>query len=156
MKTLRERIEEAMRRHPYLTQADVARACKVTTPSVAGWLNGTTKTLKSETARLAARLFRCDQNWLATGVGSPNWLGIAIPIGRVEESTPLYPSARPPSLDEALELLIDVLLDLPPSRWVSVRAQLDAIVGRPEMRDDTLAELRTLLAVDSRKRQVNS
>lgn len=72
-KLLRDRIAECLRRHPKLRQADIARACNVKTPSVVGWLNGDTKTLKADTARLAADLFGCDQNWLATGVGSPGW-----------------------------------------------------------------------------------
>lgn len=73
MSLLRERIAECMKRRPDLKQADIARACKVQTPSVADWLNGKTKTLKPEPARLGAALFGCDQNWLATGTGSPNW-----------------------------------------------------------------------------------
>lgn len=76
MLTLKARIEEAMRRHPDLSQADIARACKVKTPSVADWLNGKTKSLKPEPARLAALLFGCDQNWIGTGVGVPCWRSI--------------------------------------------------------------------------------
>lgn len=73
MKSLKERIEEAMRRNPNVSQADIARACKVKSPSVADWLNGKTKSLKPEPARLAAALFGCDQNWIGQGVGQPNW-----------------------------------------------------------------------------------
>ena len=73
MLTLQERMQEAMRRYPDLTQADIARACKVKTPSVADWLNGETKSLKPEPARLAALLFGCDQNWIGQGVGMPEW-----------------------------------------------------------------------------------
>lgn len=73
MIALKDRIAEAMRRHPRLSQADIARACGVKTPSVAAWLNGDTKSLKPEPARRGAKLFGCDQNWLSTGVGSPNW-----------------------------------------------------------------------------------
>jgi hypothetical protein len=75
MSLLRDRIAECMKRRPDVKQADIARACKVRTPSVADWLNGKTKTLKPEPARLGAALFGCDQNWLATGTGSPNWEG---------------------------------------------------------------------------------
>lgn len=74
MRALKDRIAEAMRRHPHLSQADIARACGVKTPSVSGWINGDTKSLKPEPARLGAQLFGCDQNWLATGVGLPNWV----------------------------------------------------------------------------------
>lgn len=63
----------AMDRKPGVRNADLARACKVSTPSVTNWLNGRTKTLKQDSARLAAAFLGCDQNWLAEGVGSPNW-----------------------------------------------------------------------------------
>lgn len=66
MSTLQQRMAEAMQRRPDLTQADIARACGVSTPSVNGWVSGATKSLKPGTARLAAELFGCDQNWLAT------------------------------------------------------------------------------------------
>jgi hypothetical protein len=73
MRALKDRIAEAMSRNPHLSQADIARACGVKTPSVADWINGKTKTLKADSARLGAKLFGCDQNWLATGVGLPHW-----------------------------------------------------------------------------------
>ena len=62
-----------MLRHPHLKKADVARACKIKPPSVAGWFNGKTKELSAETAKIAAELFGCDAFWLATGHGTPNW-----------------------------------------------------------------------------------
>jgi hypothetical protein len=73
MSTLQARIEEAMRRNPLLSQAEIARACRVKPPSVTDWLNGNTKILRSGTAKFAAELFGCDQNWLALGIGVPNW-----------------------------------------------------------------------------------
>lgn len=76
MSTLKTRIEEAMRRNPKLSQADIARACEVKTPSVADWLNGKTKSLKPKPARLASMLFGWDQNWIGNGVGEPGWRSI--------------------------------------------------------------------------------
>jgi hypothetical protein len=73
MKALKDRMAEAMRRHPRLRPVDVARACNVTTASVGDWLNGKTLSMKPEPARLGAKLFGCDQNWLSSGVGRPNW-----------------------------------------------------------------------------------
>jgi transcriptional regulator with XRE-family HTH domain len=73
MTLLKDRIGEAMRRNPHLSQAAIARACGVRTPSVNDWISGKTKSLKPEPARRAAKLFGCDQNWLATGIGIPNW-----------------------------------------------------------------------------------
>jgi transcriptional regulator with XRE-family HTH domain len=102
--TLEDRVRECMRRSPALSQADIARATGVKTPSVADWLNGKTKSLKAETARRAAALFQCDQNWLATGVGQPNW-GLA-GAGTASPATP-------PTLEAALERLsIELARDL--------------------------------------------
>jgi hypothetical protein len=70
---LKDRIAEALLRNPGVKQADLARHCKVSSASVAGWVTGETKSLKSVSAMKAAQLFGCDQNWLATGTGSPNW-----------------------------------------------------------------------------------
>ena len=115
MKPLKDRLSECMRRHPSLSPADIARACHVKPPSVADWLNGSTKTLKAETARLAAQLFGCDQNWLATGVGSPNW--------RDEPSEGATPGA---SLEEMLDLLGVSFTKLPDAR----RGELSEAFGQ--------------------------
>lgn len=73
MSTLKDRLEEAMRRNPGLRQADLAKACGLSTPSVSNWFRGETRTLKVESARRAAKILGCDQNWLASGIGHPNW-----------------------------------------------------------------------------------
>jgi transcriptional regulator with XRE-family HTH domain len=73
MSTLKERIALCMSRRPDLSQADIARLCDVSRPSVSDWLNGKTKSLKPDAARLAAELFGCDQNWIGQGIGAPGW-----------------------------------------------------------------------------------
>jgi hypothetical protein len=70
---LQTRIKLCMDRKPGLRPAEIARLCRVKPPSVWGWINGDTKSMSAETSRLAAVVFGCDQNWLATGAGSPNW-----------------------------------------------------------------------------------
>lgn len=96
MSTLQQRMAEAMQRRPDLTQADIARACGVSTPSVNGWVSGATKSLKPGTARLAAELFGCDQNWLAIGVGAPQWGAAGKRFSRAVEleNNPAYPAIR--------------------------------------------------------------
>lgn len=73
MSTLAERIAACMQRNPHLKKREIARACKIASPSVSDWVNGKTKTLKANTALLASQLFGCDQNWLSDGIGEPNW-----------------------------------------------------------------------------------
>lgn len=140
MKPLKDRLAEAMRRRPELSQADIARACKVKSPSVTDWMNGNTKSMAPEPARLAAQLFGCDQNWLGQGIGVPNWHDTPNPA-----ASPLPPSQ--PTITIALPVVLAALVDLPPARAVSVRAQLDQVMNHPEMHDDVLAELLQLLSM---------
>ncbi len=104
MSLLQDRIAECMRKRPHLSQADIARACKVKSPSVADWLNGKTKSLKPEPARLGAALFGCDQNWLATGTGAPNW---------VSEPTQTSQPPPAPALEDALPVVLDAMANAP-------------------------------------------
>lgn len=71
--SLKERLELAMRRRGNPRKADLARAAKVSTASVADWFNGKTQSLKPEPARLAAAFFGCDRDWLGSGAGAPKW-----------------------------------------------------------------------------------
>lgn len=57
---------------------------------------------------------------------------------------------------EAVAYFVDAVAALPPARWASVRAQLDQLAAHPEMRDDVLAELLTLLQPAPTKRVANA
>jgi hypothetical protein len=78
-------------------------------------------------------------------------------LRRVPEVADLFrlPSTTtaPPPAPDLAEQLVDAIAGLPTARWVSVRAQLDQLAAHPEMRDDVLPELRTLLATPPSKRQ---
>lgn len=54
--------------------------------------------------------------------------------------------AAAPALSAALPVVLAALAGLPAARAVSVRAQLDLVMGHPEMHDEALAELQHLLA----------
>lgn len=69
MSSLSQRITEAMH-DAGMTAAELARACKISEPSVSNWVNGRTKTLKSSTALKAAAVLGVDVAWLAEGKGS--------------------------------------------------------------------------------------
>lgn len=82
----------------------------------------------------AAKLLR-DGAALLAGTESSEAPAAAAPINRGAQT-----------LSECLATVLDVLATLPPARAVSVRAQLDLAMSRPEMRDDALTELVHLLA----------
>lgn len=73
MTTLKERIRLAFDLHPQASQAELARVCGVSQPSVNDWLSGKSKSMKAEPLRRAAIYFGCDPYWLGTGAGQPNW-----------------------------------------------------------------------------------
>jgi len=64
--TLADRIREAM---GDMSAADIARATKKTPGAVTQWLDGTTKSLKAETAAMLQAATGYSASWLATGKG---------------------------------------------------------------------------------------
>lgn len=68
-------------------------------------------------------------------------------------ASPSAPTPTPPSLELALPVVLASLAGLPPARAASVRAQLDLLMGHPEMHDDVMAELQHLLQAPPGKRQ---
>jgi transcriptional regulator with XRE-family HTH domain len=93
MLTLAQRVQMALDANPGIRQADLARACNVTTASVSNWLTGQTLTMKASSVRLAAELLGCDPRWLETGQGLPNWRNQA-PLA--QESPPRWTVPEPP------------------------------------------------------------
>lgn len=68
MSTLSDRINQAMAAAS-MSQAELASACKIKSPSVNDWISGKTKTLKASTATRAAAALGIRVEWLATGQG---------------------------------------------------------------------------------------
>ena len=67
--TLKERLELAMKGPPKVTQAAIAKACKIAPPSVSDWMSGKTKTIAGKNLLAAARLLNVNPEWLGTGRG---------------------------------------------------------------------------------------
>jgi transcriptional regulator with XRE-family HTH domain len=67
--TLKSRMEYAMAGPPKVTQADLAKACGVSRPSVNAWCSGETKTLKGKSLVHAAAFLKVRPRWLGEGVG---------------------------------------------------------------------------------------
>lgn len=75
--TLAERIREAM---GDMSAADIARATKKTPGAVTQWLDGTTKSLKAETAAMLQAATGYSASWLATGKGPKKASGNIEPV----------------------------------------------------------------------------
>jgi transcriptional regulator with XRE-family HTH domain len=109
MNTLAERLQAAFdeRRH---TRGELARAARVSQPSVSDWFRGETRSLKAEPLVRAAQYLGVAPLWLATGEG---------PM-RVGSGHILAPAHTPPTLAEALEQLGIAIAAVPES----LRAEL--------------------------------
>lgn len=66
---LKDRLTRAIEENPELSQADLARSCKIKAPSVSDWFSGATKTLKGSNLLNAATYLGVSPQWLATGQG---------------------------------------------------------------------------------------
>lgn len=67
---LKDRLAEVLAGPPRISQATLARAVKVSQPTVNDWLSGKTKTIKGPTLLAVARFLNVSADWLATGRGS--------------------------------------------------------------------------------------
>lgn len=92
MKTLRERLRSALDEKG-ATQADLARAAGVKSPSVSNWLSGETKQLKGTSLVKAAAFLGVHEAWLNEGKG-PRHLKEAGPALEPVEAE-LEPAGRP-------------------------------------------------------------
>lgn len=68
MKTLSDRVALALK-HAGISQADLARACKISAVSVNNWLSGETRSLRATTAIAAAEALGVSAEWLSSGRG---------------------------------------------------------------------------------------
>lgn len=76
----------------------------------------------------------------------------AIPLAQLATKQIAGATPNVPSLADALPVVLEALAGLPPARAASVRAQLELVMGHPEMHDDVVAELQTLLQARPGKR----
>lgn len=125
------------------SQRALADAMEIAPAQISQWVTaapnaktGTPRTVGDESARALEVAMGKPKGWL------DHWHG-----ERGETDEPA--AAAEPSLRTCLAVVLDALARLPPARAVSVRAQLDQVMGHPEMHDDTLAELLHLLALPS-------
>lgn len=144
MRTLKDRVEECTRRHPGVTQADIARAAGIKQPSVTDWFNGKTVSLKLKPAVKAAALWGCDPLWLGEGEGLPGWVDAA-------------PAESPPtSLGQALERLgIELAKPMADDVRQDVADTLAKLAHRKGLKRHQ-EELQSLLSAPREKRQAGT
>lgn len=101
MSNLATRLAEAMADNS-VTQADLARACGVSPPSVHDWLSGKTRSLKSSSLLRASAFLRVRKEWLAEGRGPMRDTGDSAALEMVSNapSTQLIPVAGVARLGE--------------------------------------------------------
>ena len=124
--TLSDRLKEAMKGPPKITGVALARACKVTPPSVNGWLSGKSKTIEGSNLVAAAEFLKVNPKWLADGKGPKYPTEETAPVYRISEPTPPTYHRRNTDCDEWTTEVIKLMQSL-----------------RPEQREGALAALRT-------------
>ncbi len=114
---LSKRLEIAMK-EAGISQAELARACGVKSPSVHGWLNGKSKFLRGENLLAAAKALKVSQTWLATGKGAmhANNAGDTTttdnsyrPALEIPAFSSVYPSIGSAAEESDREFIVDVL-----------------------------------------------
>ena len=138
MSTLADRLQKALQqkqsRDTAASQAELARYCVTSAPSVSDWFTGETKSLKAKSLVMAAEYLGVRARWLLDGAGSMQVLGHAQPV------------LRPLILPQALNVLGQELArDLAPD----VRQDIADTLAKLAMRSGSprhQAELVRLLA----------
>ncbi len=138
-KALGAAIEDA-RLKKRVTKRTLAMALGVKPPSVQDWVKRGT----IDKAKLPALWA-----YFADVVGPTHW-GLPAPSSLPPAGTALTTTTVKGSLTaqpDLAELVVDAVASMTPTRWTSVRAQLEDLAAHPEKRDDILPELRALLAL---------
>lgn len=152
MSTLAARLQAAINaRHPPATQADLAKACGVSAPSVSAWFSGDTKALKANSAAKAAAFLNVRLEWLLYGLG---------PMRATEDAGAAYIAAEPAppamGIEAALPSVLQALVRLSEAQWHMVRTRLDHLMAKPDDLDNALQDLLAILSAastDSQRRK---
>lgn len=138
MTTLAERLTIAMS-HRGMSQAELARRCGVSQPSVHGWLSGKAKFLRGENLLRAAAALGVSEEWLATGQGAMDQR----PIGGLAKSQSARPD--PATLSETQDFLERAFAALGKKFSLVAEADLFADVYEWVAEDDRPADQRNLV-----------
>jgi transcriptional regulator with XRE-family HTH domain len=133
--TLKDRIKEAIVGSEK-SKADVARACGVTNAAVTHWVDGSTHTLKADTALALEEATGYRARWILYAKGpkksdAPYW-PFSVPIDRYE------------ALSDKGKGYVEGVLEQAIKDWETR--------SRPQSDSDTLAELEQSIAIEQPKR----
>lgn len=131
-----------------ISQADLARACKVKPPSVHGWLSGKAKFLRGENLLLAAAALGVNQQWLATGEGPmlPGSGEPSLAISAASLAPAPVPGAPAISLAQALEVVAGALSSVPVEKRQALLGVLATYASDPVQESNSLSYLQSELA----------
>ena len=101
--SLKDRIAKAMA-HKQCDAPALAAAAKIRTPSVHGWMNGSSQTMKAGPALRAAAFMNVDPLWLAEGEGEmiPHSVSHAVIVQTTQAREPIPPEYLPPRHDRPM------------------------------------------------------
>lgn len=139
MDSLSTRVNALLARRPGLKPAGLARIASVSTATVSDWRNNVTKSMKPEPARRLSIEFGCDQNWLMTGIGTPDWRD---PNATAATAAP---ASNPPTIRQALVAIRAQLLATPASRGEAIGDALRLMATVPDS-DRAFEQALTLLS----------
>ncbi len=141
MSTLAARLQAAITtRTPPATQAELAKACGISAPSVSAWFSGDTKALKANSAAKAAAFLQVRLEWLLYGLG---------PMRAGSETAATYVAAEPTphsGLDAAVSSVLRSLVRLSEAQWHMVRTRLDHLMAQPDDLENAAKDLMAVLS----------
>jgi transcriptional regulator with XRE-family HTH domain len=136
--TLSERLREAIGKE--VTQADLARACKISRAAVTKWMDGSVDDLKTAHLFAVARLCNVDAEWLGLGTGPKRRSVTSIADGATPEYTTSERASSPqPTFENRHVALLQAYLTLPRDTRSAVRMLIETLAGvrNPAMREFT-------------------
>jgi transcriptional regulator with XRE-family HTH domain len=131
MATFGDRLKELGKDKGRGWQAALARACGVKPPSVAEWLNNTTKNVEGKNVLAAAEFFGVNPTWLLTGKGERSRAQQALPLGTAEPLATygdnMTEQAEERTVDDVVTMLADMLAMLEPADRARVELALNPL-----------------------------
>lgn len=128
-----ERLKIAMQAAG-MSQAELARRCKVKPPSVNGWLNGKAKFLRGENLLAAAKALNVSQHWLATGQGEMTAIDTNVSSSTVgDRKIPLINYVQAGKLTEVTNIN-----DIDADNWILTDLELSRNAFALEIKGDSM------------------